>query len=131
MGILNQKNALLCFAIIDIIRGIIHTLSVKYASEKISGLVNQSMVTETKNNIYMIMLAFGTSNLQTGIIKLLLVLKKVKIEKQIFLLQFILFAFSNLIIYAKKIDYVAELPGRKFMSFYALLSLLFYFQLQT
>ena len=82
----------------------------------------------TKNNIYMIMTAFGTSNLQTGIFKLLIALKNVKIEKQIFLSQFILFLFNNFIIYSKKIDYNAELPGRKFMSIYSILSLLLYFQ---
>lgn len=128
MQILNNKNALLAFGTIDIIRGFLHTINVKYASEEIAGLVNENMDKGTKNNIYMIMTAFGTSNLQTGIFKLLIALKKVKIEKQIFLLQFILFLFNNFIIYSKKIDYTAELPGRKFMSIYSILSLLLYFK---
>lgn len=128
MQILTKKNALLTFGTIDLIRGILHTINVEYASEEIAGLVNENMDKGTKNNIYMIMTAFGTSNLQTGIFKLLIALKNVKIEKQIFLSQFILFLFNNFIIYSKKIDYNAELPGRKFMSIYSILSLLLYFQ---
>tara|TARA_Y100000816_G_C26000688_1_gene522866 strand:+ start:319 stop:759 length:441 start_codon:yes stop_codon:yes gene_type:complete len=128
MQILTNKNALLTFGIIDLIRGFLHTVNVEYASEEIAGLVNENMDKETKNNIYMIMNAFGTSNLQTGVFKLLIALKKVKIEKQIFLLQFILFLFNNFIIHSKKIDYTAKLPGKKFMSIYSILSLLLYFK---
>ena len=123
MTILSKKNALVTYGIIDIIRGILHTIFVKYASQDIAGIVKKDMTLKKKNNIRILMAAFGSSNLQTGIIKILLSQNKL-LENEIFLIQFLLFIFNSINFYSQNLnDFDADLPGRYLMSFYGISSL--------
>ena len=123
---LTKKNALLAYGMIDIFRGILHTIFVKHASQNIAGIVKKDMSIKTKNNIYILMNGFGSSNFQTGIIKILISRSKYKkLYNNIFILQFILFVFAFSNAYIQNINDVdAELPGRYLMTIYAILSLL-------
>lgn len=120
-----KKNALITFGSIDIIRGILHSIFVKYASTNIAGIVKDEMTTKTKNNIYILMSAFGSSNFQTGITKILISQTNFKFINYIFLLQFLLLTFTGANNYVQKInDFDADLPGRYFMTFYGISSLI-------
>ena len=128
MSIVTKKNAIFMYGLIDIVRGILHTIFVKHASENIAGLVKKDMSVQRKNNIYTLMNGFGVSNFQTGIIKLLISRNEYKKKyNNIFLLQFLLFVFGFSNSYIQNINDVdAELPGRYFMSIYGMLSLFLY-----
>ena len=120
-----KKNALITFGSIDIIRGILHSIFVKYASTNIAGIVKDEMTTKTKNNIYILMSAFGSSNFQTGITKILISQTNFKFINYIFLLKFLLLTFTGANNYVQKInDFDADLPGRYFMTFYGISSLI-------
>ena len=126
MSIFTKKNALFTYGLIDIFRGTLHTIFVKHASQNIAGIVKDYMTTKSKNNIYILMNGFGSSNFQTGIIKILISRSKYKkLFNNIFLLQFLLFVFGFSNLYIQKInDFDADLPGRYAMTIYAIASLI-------
>ena len=95
MSIFTKKNAIFTYGLIDIIRGTLHTIFVKYASQDIAGIVKDNMSNKSKNNIYILMNGFGSSNFQTGILKILISRSKYKkLYNNIFILQFSTFCFK-------------------------------------
>lgn len=118
MTIFTKKNALFTHGLIDVLRGTIHTIFVKHASQNIAGIVKEDMPTKTKNNIRILMNGFGKFNFQTGITKILISQKKdEKLHNNIFRLQFILHLLAVTNVYIQEIDdFDAELPGRYFMT---------------